>query len=930
MAVGAVIARIISQYSDKGTKAAQKDIAKLGKNIDKCGAKAVKAFGLATAASVALAVKLGKDAVKGAMADEKQQAALAVALRNTTGATQEAIDANTRYLDSLELQVAIDNEQLIPALQKLVTATGDLSQAQSLLTLATDVAAASGKDLSTVSTALSRAIQGNFTALTKLGLPLDQAAIKAKDFAAVQKDLAKISQGQAAAAADTFAGRMERLRLRVNQVMDEVGYALIPVLEDLVAYIDSDVIPAIQRWVTVNKNDLAESLRESVKLAGDFAKAALALGEFLVKYKEVFAVLAGLAASLYALAQIRLFIFGLEGAARAVTFLLRQLKLIPPAAGTAGASVAAAGATGAAGMTGLSTVLMTVLKRLGYIGLAVTAFTALFKGLDYLLDKSHKADIKRQAEKTLASKAQTKQILKDFQAVERATSGSTVAEQNKTKEILKGFKSIEKATKAAKKVAKTPVKTPAATRIGNTAEQMEQVQLNAAEALLERQLKINKIDKERVERMKEELLTLKVRNDLASRYQDILKALSDAKIDDKELVILAKLWNVPVEAAKTYIETLFAIEDAKITDDEIIKLAMSWGSTQAQAAQYLDFYQYLNDGFLSDAEIQKLMTKWQMTQDEVLLYADFVGIVNDGKLEDAEIIKIQDKWKLTTDQVVDYIKKIGAPVSYSGTLIDPARAAEIGWLNATAALQRYLDLLKAGAGVVVGGAPGGSTGSNGNDPAVIAAAAAAATAAAAAAADAAAAEAEAAAAVAESEAALAAINSLTRITTASTNEALNEAVQIATILGESATDIANAMMVGLLSQGVDAASAGSSARYTGMAIAAQQAAEAQAKADAEAAARALNSGAIQRAQYADNFDPITGMGYDERFRFNAFNSSGTMATASGISSGNLMAAPVVNITVQGSVTAEQDLVQTIRNGLLAAQYNGDSISLQAI
>ena len=255
MAVGAVVARIISQYSDKGSKAAQKDIAKLGKNIDRFAAKATKAFGLAAAASVALAVKLGKDAVQGAMADEKQQAALAVALRNTTGATQEAIDANVKYLDSLELQVAIDNEKLIPALQKLVTATGDLSQAQSLLTLATDVAAASGKDLSSVTTALSRAIGGNFTALTRLGLPLDQAAIKAKDFAAVQKDLAKISQGQAAAAADTFAGRMERLRLRVNQVMDEVGYALIPVLEDLVAYIDSDVIPAIQRWVRANKDE---------------------------------------------------------------------------------------------------------------------------------------------------------------------------------------------------------------------------------------------------------------------------------------------------------------------------------------------------------------------------------------------------------------------------------------------------------------------------------------------------------------------------------------------------------------------------------------------------------------------------------------------------------------------------------------------------
>lgn len=68
----------------------------------------------------------------------------------------------------------------------------------------------------------------------------------------------------------------------------------------------------------------------------------------------------------------------------------------------------------------------------------------------------------------------------------------------------------------------------------------------------------------------------------------------------------------------------------------------------------------------------------------------------------------------------------------------------------------------------------------------------------------------------------------------------------------------------------------------------------------------------------------------ERARFRALTSGSTMAVASGISGGNLMAAPVINVTVQGSVTSEQDLVTTIRNGLLSQQYNGDSISLQVV
>ena len=38
----------------------------------------------------------------------------------------------------------------------------------------------------------------------------------------------------------------------------------------------------------------------------------------------------------------------------------------------------------------------------------------------------------------------------------------------------------------------------------------------------------------------------------------------------------------------------------------------------------------------------------------------------------------------------------------------------------------------------------------------------------------------------------------------------------------------------------------------------------------------------------------------------------------------------VNLTVNGSVTSENDLVQTVRAGLLRGQYNGQSITLEAI
>jgi len=70
MAVGAVIARILTQYSDKGTKAAVKDISRMEKQFGKFANKAAKSFGLAALAAGAFAVKLGKDSVQAAIRAE--------------------------------------------------------------------------------------------------------------------------------------------------------------------------------------------------------------------------------------------------------------------------------------------------------------------------------------------------------------------------------------------------------------------------------------------------------------------------------------------------------------------------------------------------------------------------------------------------------------------------------------------------------------------------------------------------------------------------------------------------------------------------------------------------------------------------------------------------------------------------------------------
>ena len=67
---------------------------------------------------------------------------------------------------------------------------------------------------------------------------------------------------------------------------------------------------------------------------------------------------------------------------------------------------------------------------------------------------------------------------------------------------------------------------------------------------------------------------------------------------------------------------------------------------------------------------------------------------------------------------------------------------------------------------------------------------------------------------------------------------------------------------------------------------------------------------------------------DERAKFRSM----TMANASSFATDSSSNAKSLNVTVNisGNVTTEQDLVTSIRNGLLNSQYNGDAITLQAV
>ena len=248
----AVIIPIITEFVGKGVERAIKEF----KQIEGAAGKAAFVFSkavvpgaiAAAGAATALAGTLFS-AAKAAAEAEREDKLLADQLRRTTGASDIAIASALKFVDALEMQSTVSGGELSQALATLTRATGSVATAQEQLTLATDIAIGANLDLNTVSKALSKAYNGEFGALTKLGVPLDENIIKTKDYSAAQKVLTEQFGGAAAGAADTFQGQLAKLGIGIDKIKEGIGQAILPALTDFVARINEKVVPALRVFV---------------------------------------------------------------------------------------------------------------------------------------------------------------------------------------------------------------------------------------------------------------------------------------------------------------------------------------------------------------------------------------------------------------------------------------------------------------------------------------------------------------------------------------------------------------------------------------------------------------------------------------------------------------------------------------------------------
>jgi hypothetical protein len=245
---GAVVARIISEYSDKGTKAAAKDLQKFskeshgfGKQFEEVGKKLMKAFAVVEIA------KFGFEAIKTAEAVNGAFSKMNIAFANTGS----ALNSNSPQVQALVEHMtglAFTSAETADALARGATSFHSAGAAMNNMGLAADVARTTGMGLSEAMVALGKASTGKVPkSLAALGVIMPKNGTAAEKYKSITDQLTKSLEGQAEAYAQTHP--IETMKAKFEELTNSIGQLLLPVFSAIVKVLDKYVIPILVKMI---------------------------------------------------------------------------------------------------------------------------------------------------------------------------------------------------------------------------------------------------------------------------------------------------------------------------------------------------------------------------------------------------------------------------------------------------------------------------------------------------------------------------------------------------------------------------------------------------------------------------------------------------------------------------------------------------------
>jgi hypothetical protein len=219
MATTDLMVGIGAEYKGRGAfNKANKDVLGLNKAVKTLArtylglAGAQKAFAYASAS------------VK-AFADDDKAARQLTKTVNNLGLSYESTNV-ADFIAGLEKTYHVADDLLRPAFARLIQVTGSYTKSKEIMTTALNAAAGAGVDLNTTVQDLSQAYVGNLKGLKKYNLGLTNAELATMSFQQIQDKLNQTFTGQAALAADTYAGKLDALAIASNNAKEIIGRGL--------------------------------------------------------------------------------------------------------------------------------------------------------------------------------------------------------------------------------------------------------------------------------------------------------------------------------------------------------------------------------------------------------------------------------------------------------------------------------------------------------------------------------------------------------------------------------------------------------------------------------------------------------------------------------------------------------------------------------
>jgi hypothetical protein len=220
-----IVVSALAEWNGKALTKGQKDISAFDKGIKKLGKTFAAVFGTAAI------LNYSKNAVNAFQKDQAAAKALEVQLNNTGYAF--SAPGVELYIANLEKMYGVLDDQLRPAFQSLLTASGSLIQSQKALNIALDVSAATGKSVEEVSAAIAKGYTGQTTALGRLGAGIQKTTLASGDMNLILEELGNKFAGQATARLDTYAGKIDLLQGSANRASETIGKGLLDSLSML-------------------------------------------------------------------------------------------------------------------------------------------------------------------------------------------------------------------------------------------------------------------------------------------------------------------------------------------------------------------------------------------------------------------------------------------------------------------------------------------------------------------------------------------------------------------------------------------------------------------------------------------------------------------------------------------------------------------------